>query len=448
MSDSPQPDSSPRFRWIGYLLIPITILLVGYFIYISAAPGSPLNQLTESEAKLIENMRSLDEPDKLDALANAPEYFYQSVLKDIPEPLDGSDSALERVLREMSSAEPDADRIAGLVRQIEIDKMETAIKALLLSDEDKLTELAVWLAIELAQSEPEAALRLADDFPTEKDWGHITVNAVWKWARKDPDTAYDWVAKRLNTVRRSAHYVFLEMTRDKPEEAYRKLRLISNHHTQLQGGRGVIKALAEAKQPDTRAMVDFIMDQPESIRSNLVYNLFSNYLESDPTEPVVELAQALAARDAELAQKAYGWWAGEYAEDHPKASAEWSLQLANPEDRSRTLEPVIREWARNDLKAASTWLKEQPNEPVYDYGRYALVRELSKKSPQQAIPWAESTVDAKLRYRALYLAASQWAKASPEEAIAYVQATSHLSEVQRKQALERLERYPRKPKRD
>lgn len=407
MSDSPQPDSSPRFRWIGYLLILSTILLVGYIVYISTASGSLLNQLTESEAKLIENMRSLDEPEKVAAFANAPEYFYRSVLKDLPEALDGSDTAFERVLKEMCSTVPDAYLIAGLVRHIEIENIETAIEALLLSDEERTTELAVWLAIKLTQSEPVAALRLANDFPTEKDWGHITVNAVWKWARNDPYAAYAWLSNRLNTVSGCTNYVFLEMTKDKPEEAYRRLRLISNHDIQLYGGRGILKALAKAKQPDIRAMVDFIMDQPESSRSNLVFNLFRNFLESDPTEPVLALGQALGTRDTELAQKAYGWWAGEYAEDHPKAAAEWSLQLANPDDRARTLEPVIREWARNDLKAASSWLEEQPKETVYDFARYALVSELSKKSPEAAIPWAKSIVDEKLRQRALSMTTSK-----------------------------------------
>lgn len=368
----------PSKKKICYLLTLITLLILGYFLYKSADSGSGIRRLSDAEKKLLENIRTVSSPEKVDAFANAPEYFYRSILDSIPEPESSEPSPFQRLLAEIHSTHPNLNELSGLVRHIEAEKIEPAIKTMLQSTDPEVTELAVWLAIKLTRTKPERALTLAAYFPSEKARGHITVNGVWQWAQKNPYEAFEWLSNQLDTVGSSTNYVFLEMAKDNQKEALRHLGMISSRDTMQRGRRGIIRALAESEQPNAETIVDFIMAQPEHSRSNLVYNLFRNYLETNALETVEPLAEALAGRDYELGQKAYLAFVSEYAEEHPKAAVEWSLQIPHPDYRARTLERAIKQWAKNDLEAAAQWLKERPKEAVYEHGRSALAREIAK----------------------------------------------------------------------
>lgn len=252
---------------------------------------------------------------------------------------------------------------------------------------------AVSIATQMADANPDEALRWAGQFRNPGVLSELQSHLVHQMAKDDPIGALDYAASITDLDnRRSAQMSVMSrwLSRDL-QEAVRFLSQ-SNDSSLVEA---VDHQIAFTLRSATSQEVESVMNQfpPGPIRDNLTSGV---------------------ARQA-----MYG---GDYSR-----SVELLNLLPDGATRDRSIRDLAHQWARTQGAAAAAWLNAQPDSTDRDIAVSGYAASLAGSAPQDAARWVASIRDPDIRIPAIQTMAVQWLQSNPAAAEQWLQSNAELS---------------------
>lgn len=285
---------------------------------------------------------------------------------------------------------------------------------------------------QLAETEPMAALELANEIDSLRDNNSARVQILETWGRNDPSAAIAWATSALaNEPARTRDSLLTAIyegyAETDPAAAFQQALLIDGDdrlknrvlgeviETQIRNG-----GLNAAK-----LTVDQLSDT--QLQNSLRRELVDEWAAFDP--------EAAAAYVGSLGEDAgtnvKNALVSEWAESDPAAAAAW-LSSLDPEDPAvaQGSASIIREWTRYDLAASAEWLNSLPASPELDRAVVSYTFRAAEEDPATAMTWAESIGNDRRRNWMMERVSATWKEQSPDTFQKYL-STTELSDEQR-----------------
>lgn len=375
------------------------------------APITPEPTITKSQPKAAaapmetadEALPSVDEASKLEAF------------------FEGDALPLEELLREIPTLSAQDSRL--LLGQV---------LALPKSD-PKRARMVNELLSQIAETEPMAALELATQIDSLRDYERARISILEVWGRNDPASALAWANQALSneparTRRSQLSALYRGYAQSNPEAAFQQALAISGDD-RLRGRvlDDVIETQIENGGLQAAKLAIDLLTDPET-QNNLRRELVDEWAQFDP-EAAAEYVLSLG-EDADSRLKTE--LVSEWAESSPAAAAAWLSAL--PEDDpaiARASAEIIQEWTRYDLAASAAWLNSLPPSPELDRAVISYTFRAAEEDPETAMTWAESIEDDRRRTWMMQRVAATWKEQDTETFQAYLD-DSELTAEQRK----------------
>lgn len=285
-----------------------------------------------------------------------------------------------------------------------------------------------------------ASRRAAELVRASGDVGVLRV-VLREWAAENPAAAAEWADRLPDDQRSLALEAVFKGTAQRPEEAVRAARELSEKRPQRSGDYGywLIAGLTEGGAFAEAAR--FAIDDNSSHRAAWLRPIFSRWAAQQPDEALraVERIGDAAARRISLEGAFSGW-----ASVDPAALAWHAMTLAPGEERTMALDNALPQWMRREPMAAAEWLGrfDATNELDSGIEAAALNPELVQGRPLVALAWAASIADPTLRANTLRLLVEDWAPRDPEGVREFIVSTPGLPLTDRSALLEALNSPP------
>jgi hypothetical protein len=280
---------------------------------------------------------------------------------------------------------------------------------------------------ELARTDPQHALTLAQNQP---DWRlrEILRDASLRgWASVSPDAAGNWALGVRIEDRRAVVGAVLQGAATDPDATVRLALRLCAADTEPAGdyGHAAIAALVNAGAFSQAADFGSAMGSEK-----YAFLLKSAYFEWARQRPAEALAAANKIADPQLAAQARaqaitGWsWAD------AAGLANHALKLPPGPERSQALAEALPLWLERYPEEAATWIQKNDTGSEFDSGLAALANQQSflKTSPDAALNLAADISDPARRTETMRSVFQQWAARDPLAARAYIDRSSNAAD--------------------
>ncbi|MEM7674213.1 MAG: hypothetical protein AAF212_12795 [Verrucomicrobiota bacterium] len=341
-----------------------------------------------------------------------------------------SREAASQLIESLRNGVTNRREIGSMLGRIEPSEIPETVRQLSEMGNSSVRGVAARLIARLAREDPRSAVELASAIEADSMRSDAMGNVFAEWARQDPEGAIDWIAANpdldLETINRSVNATFRSYARQDLESATHLLSSIEDDAVRTSATRGIFEAMVRSEDSDRDAITAFILEQPADVRPSLV-DITSNSPRFSGLENGNALAEGFSAEDPALANQVYLEIGKAQGRDFPAETAEWALELENPETSEVIVNDIMRRWSVQNPEEAGAWLAQTEPSAILDDTYQTYASTTARQDPASAITWAEAITDANLRDATVTEIASAWAEDDPSAASAYVQATQYLS---------------------
>jgi hypothetical protein len=293
----------------------------------------------------------------------------------------------------------------------------------------------------LAQSDPEAALAIAEEMPPDDrdqflgsaalelaksdpgriaEWladnDSVSTNTirqmVYGWSEEAPGDALKWVVENLDGtgLQESTSTVFRKWFQSDPNAAIKEFETLSpgqraqslSYVTNQFGTYSPKAALAWANGLDP-------LDHDRAVEG-----VFTGWSQTDPRAA----AEAVLSTTETPSTNTLGQIVENLVAVDPTYAAEWVAQL--PADKtSHTQSRMISAWAKRDAAGASDYLATLPPGSGRDAAIGGFVQQVANLDPAIAAEWAVTIESPDQRQRTLSRSLSTWRNADPDAALSF-----------------------------
>lgn len=280
---------------------------------------------------------------------------------------------------------------------------------------------------ELARSDPQRALALAE---AEGNWlarDQLREAALRGWASVEPDAAADWaMAQPVLGERMKCVSAVLAGAVAQPEAALAVGLRLCAADPEPAGfyGHMLINALVERAGDFPAAMrfaTSAIMVDRQSF---LLDSAFYQWAQHDPDRAYAQLA---AIADPAIRESALKGVIEGRSDFDPQRFADFASKLPAGADRTQALSISLQRWAGKDPQAALQWINRADPDPDYDPGIAALAESstLIAAQPEIALELTDSICDSVKRTLVKSRVFFEWAQRDPAAARRYAEAIEH-----------------------
>ncbi len=289
------------------------------------------------------------------------------------------------------------------------------------------TRALAFLLEELARTDPQRALSLAQAQPDWRLRDLLRDASVRGWASTSPAAAATWALNvRMEDRRSVVGAVFQGAVTDPDATVHLALRLCSaDPEPAGDYGHAAIAALVNAGAFAQAADFSSAMGSEK-----YAFLLKSAYFEWARQRPAEALAAAGKITDPQLsaqarAQAITGWsWAD------ASGLANHALTLPPGPERTQALAESLPLWLERYPEEAAAWIQKNDTGPEFDAGLAALANQQSflKSSPATALALAADIADPARRTETMRSVFQQWAARDPLAARAYIDRSASSSD--------------------
>ena len=280
---------------------------------------------------------------------------------------------------------------------------------------------------ELARTDPQRALALAE---AEANWltrDQLRDAALRGWASVEPDAAADWAMQQpVLGERMKCVAAVLAGATAQPDAALRVGLRLCAADPEPAGfyGHMVINALVERAGDFDSALRFATSATMVDRQSFLLDSAFYQFAQHDPDRAYARLAAITAPAIREAALK--GIIEGRSDFD-PQSFATFAQNLPAGADRSQALAISLQRWADKDPQAALQWINRGDPDPDFDPGVAALATSstLIAAQPEIALELTDSICDTTKRVLTKSRVFFEWALRDPAAARRYAEAVEH-----------------------
>ncbi|MFT4175184.1 MAG: hypothetical protein QM627_00875 [Luteolibacter sp.] len=289
-----------------------------------------------------------------------------------------------------------------------------------LGDEKKLEDCARVVLGELTGKDPQAALRLNEEFFQSgvlKEMESFFIgSALSQWASSDPEAAYDWVCSQGQLDEHSAISGLLKgaMWKD-PKAAY---QIFQKFSPELQD-RYVGNLLGLSVSPEQRLETLNLLregvgriEDPQRVKwwkGNMIRDLMGCVVRQPGGLEWIDQAQ-LSMEEKIAFAKNLG---GSLQADEQQWLL-WTIRNLSADEASESIRPQVAAWTQKDHQAVAAWLNESPSGSAKDAAVKSFAIAVAGNDIQSAIEWTNTLSEQKERedtYRILLL---YWPLDDPE----------------------------------
>ena len=292
---------------------------------------------------------------------------------------DGEAHSLEELLREVPTLTAEESR-------------QLLGQALALPKSDpKRARLINELLSQIAETEPMAALELASQIDSLRDYERARVSILEVWGRNDPTAAIAWATTAL---------------------ANEPSRSRSSQLTAIYRGYA-------ASNPEAAFQQALSIDEDNRVKNRLLGEVLEAQIENGGLE-AAKLAIDLIT-DSDLQESLRRDLVDEWAEFDPAAAAAW-LDTLDSDDPAiaRASASIIQEWTRYDLAASAEWLNSLKPSAELDRAVISYTFSAAEEDPETAMTWAESIESDNRRTWMMERVAATWKEQDTESFTEYL----------------------------
>ena len=208
------------------------------------------------------------------------------------------------------------------------------------------------------------------------------ISALFRWMKKDPITAANWIASRPDATEDQAWVVAHNLLADGVD--------LRNYSYQLPDTGWRQQFLADAglevlsKNPNEAISLAQQMN-PGSAQTNLLQTVASDWIGNDPN---AALDWIMSVNDPAMQEQLIAAAAKAYATTDPKLAADWFVSSVNSVAvLNNTLPNIVEIWAAKDPPEAANWVGQLPEGALKDAAMETVANYWQQSDNQtQALP--------------------------------------------------------------
>jgi hypothetical protein len=266
----------------------------------------------------------------------------------------------------------------------------------------------------LSQTDPEAAVALAQREGNRREGRWVLQNALAQLAVTDPVKAFDEALKM--PASRDSHAiqtVAATWARKDREAALRKVESLENPSQKSGAMAGIMREWA---QSDPLAALTYASAlSSEGVQGEAIQSVLLSWSQKDPAA-AAKWVEANAGR-VDLRQSVE-ILTSNWANSDPEAAAKFTLALPTGETRTNAIRNLVSTWSQQDPVAAAAWLSK--NGPAGDEARNIwsnLARTWARNDPRASAAYVETVADARVAREMANQVAQSWAESDAQGAL-------------------------------
>ena len=280
---------------------------------------------------------------------------------------------------------------------------------------------------ELARTDPERALDIAN---SEGNWlarDALREAALRGWASVEPDAAADWAMQQpVLGERMKCVTAVLAGAVAQPAEALRVGLRLCAADPEPAGtyGHALINALVEHAGDFETAMRFATSATMVDRQSFLLDSAFYQWAQHDPDRAFAQLS---TISDPAIRESALKGLIEGRSDFDPQHFADFAQKLPAGDDRSQALAISLQRWAGKDPQAALQWINRADPDPDFDPGLAALATSstLIAAQPEIALELTDSICDSTKRILTKSRVFFEWALRDRDAARRYAESVEH-----------------------
>jgi len=305
-------------------------------------------------------------------------------------------------------------KVMGLLDKIRPEDVQEALAAAeAITDQQSKMLLTMCLMSKWAETDGPAAMKYAEEHSANGPMGQVAKMGVASaWAEKDPEAVWNWYKGQKddnnggmfggNMVLVS---LFSNMVETDPDQAFKRLEELDTPAKQMAlAGMFQSALFDDDKRQQILKKIDTLPDEAERKQAKqmmlgqwamLAPDQAMDWVKTQPQDEQHDLRETMGTM---------------LMMNDPKKGANFVIDGASEEEKSKSYSRVISQWASMDANAAGAWLKEQPQGPQLDAARQSFVSATSQKDPASAMTWAGTITDPDQRVSATSTVYQAWKK--------------------------------------
>jgi hypothetical protein len=286
------------------------------------------------------------------------------------------------------------------------------------------------LLAQIAEADPMAALELATQIDSLRDYERARISILQVWGRNDPAAAVSWATTALanEPIRsRSAQLIaiFRGYAISNPEAAFQQaLTMDENDRFKNRLLSEVIEAQIENGGLEAAKFAVDQLTDPDT-QNRLRIELVNEWAQFDPESA----ANYVIGLGDEASTQLKNELIEEWAKSSPTDAAAW-LNTLDPDDPTiaRASAAIIQEWTRYDLAASAEWLNSLEPSAELDRAVMTYTFSAAAEDPATAMTWAESIEDDSRRTWMMERVAATWKESDAESFTEYLDSSDLTAE--------------------
>ncbi len=242
----------------------------------------------------------------------------------------------------------------------------------------------------------------------------ILFAALARWAQFDPAATAEWTRGNAGKILKGKGDELLEMalsewTARDPSAARAWIGQLTDPGEKAGAFQGYFGALAAH---DPAAALRELKRPPEGARPDRAYlAIFSSWINADP-RAAAAAAASLPELEGDTRRRVLEGVAQGWAQQAPRETMAWALQLAQPDEQAHAVRQVLGEWMRSEPEAAVAQVLSLP-EHLRNEAARGVIEGVAQKDPADARRIAELLPAGSGREQALGIVAVTWAGRDP-----------------------------------
>lgn len=303
-------------------------------------------------------------------------------------------------------------------------------------EDERLRLLTEWAAVD-----PAAALQYAKANFRSDRLGQALTAVFSSWARKAPETAWNWVVTNMPGEMQHLNVMIGEVGKSDPALASRLVQDYSKQHPEAMQEL-LIAALQgmsySGRFEDAKKVIDGISFSSDDERTAMVSYLAGQWGRYQP-ERVASWVQSLppgSSRDQAISNLGEAW-----SDANPSQAADFAIKLPAGIVRQNALRQAISKWVMSDPDKARTWVINSDVHEDFDQALVSIATDsnLMSREPDRALRWASTIFDDELRFQSLSSVLTTLYTRDPNAALKYLRTSPDLTPEQRGQIEQQLQ---------
>jgi len=275
------------------------------------------------------------------------------------------------------------------------------------------------LLARLAETNPIAAIQLAEEIDAMRDGQRARERILEVWAGNDPTAALQWASEEMADApiaTRHSHMqaVLRGYASVNPEAAFQYASSLDESTRIAQRFKSNLMEEVLETQIENGGLADAritVEQMPDGqMKNEMLREVVDEWASFDPVAAADYVSSLGDAASSRLKASLVSEW----AENDPQSAADWLSTL--PDDDPAipySTAAIIREWTRYDMEAPADWLNSLPASKDLDRAVASYTYRAAQQDPEGAMTWAESIVSDDLRGRMMQNVAGSWREVDP-----------------------------------